>query len=193
MSYTQINWKNGYEQFELVRYETPSDGHCLFHALCQSFFIPYQTGALNNKPISKLQIIENLRAELAHKLREPIKLNGPRYYDLLQNGHINEFSKHVPEFSLPFMQHELNSNHCIGYGYIEYIADQLNKDIYILDGSKQDVYKSDETPLVIKNRNSIVLYYEDHHYELVGIKHDDHYDTHLLPSHPLIQFLRTRC
>lgn len=192
--FTKLDWKNGYEVYDLIRYETPMDGHCLFHALCQAFFIPYQTGVLNDKPISKCQIIQNLRAELADKLSHPVKtIDGPRYYDLLQNGHINEFATHVPEFTLPNMQFELNSNHCIGYGYIEYIADQLNKDIYILDGQRQDVYKSDETPLVIKNRPSVVLYYDNHHYELIGLKHDDHYDTHFLPTHPLIQFLRQKC
>jgi hypothetical protein len=193
MKNTPLNWINGYEQWNLVRIHTPPDGHCLFHALCMAFFIPYQTGVLNNKPITQLQIIQNLRQELALKLSQPANNKGQRYYDLLHHGHTAEFASHVPEYTLEHMMNQLNSNHQIGYGYIEYIADQLNKDIYILNGLTHDIYVSDEAKLSIKGRNSIVLYYIGHHYELVGLKQGDDLITHFLPSHNFILFLKSKC
>jgi hypothetical protein len=186
-----LNWKNGYEQWELVKFETATDGHCLFHALCAGFFIPYQTGVLNGKPIGKLEIIHHLRLELAEKLGQFVKDN-VRYYDLLHNGNLAAFAESVPEYKLECMQQQLNSNCSIGYGFIEFIADQLNKDIYILNGVTQDLYKSDEMKQVVKNRNAVVLYYLNHHYELIGIKSKNGYDTHFLNEHPFIQFLQQK-
>lgn len=186
-----LNWKNGYEQWKLVKLETPADGHCLFHALCAGFFIPYQTGVLNGKPITPLEIIHHLRLELAEKLGQYVK-PGVRYYDLLHQGYLPTFAKSVPEYTLENMQKQLKSNSFIGYGFIEFIADQLNKDIYILNGKTEDLYQSDEMKQVVKNRNAIVLYYINHHYELVGIQNQNGYDTHFLPNHPFIQFLKQK-
>jgi hypothetical protein len=90
------------------------------------------------------------------------------------------------------MQQLLASNQHIGYGYMEYISDQVNKDIYILDGQRQDVYYNNELNL-IKGRKSIVLYYANQHYETVGLRNvRGAVETHFSPDHPFIQFLRRR-
>ena len=185
---TSLDWSDGYEQWSLIRYDVPKDGHCLFHALSLAFFKPYIHESFNGKYISRLQVVKNLRSELAEKLGKPINNRGPRYYDLLNNGNTAEFAKAVPRYSLNNMMAELQSNQFIGYGYIEYIGNQLNKDIFILDGDKQKLYKSDEWPLTIKNRNAIVLYYQHHHFELVGIGEK----THFKPTHPFILFLKSK-
>jgi hypothetical protein len=180
-------WQHGFENFDIKILPVPMDGHCLFHALTMAFFIPYQTQLLNNEHVTREQIITSLRHDLSVKLGQYVNgKNGPRYYDLLANGNTATFALSVPEFSLEYMQSQLHSNNFIGYGYIEYIANQLNKDIYILDGNTKDIYKSDE--IVIKNRNSIVLYYQNNHYELGSVGDI----THFSPNHPFIQFLRER-
>ena len=178
-----LNMNNDYNQWNLMRIKTPADGHCLFHALLSAFFIPYINETYNGEYLSKNDIIKNFRYELSLKL--------PEHYKLINKGNTKKFSKDVPEFKLTNMQKELNSNHFIGYGYLEFIANQINKDIFILDDNG-DVYKGDEIPLLIKNRNAIILYYKNFHYELVGLNINNNIQTHFSTLHPLIKFLKTK-
>lgn len=191
--YAKINWTQGFEDWSLVRFSTPMDGSCLFHAISNSFFAPYHNEMLNGKPISRQKIIETLRKELSTKLASNIS-DDPgslSHYDTLNGGNTSAFSESVPEFALTYMQSQLNSRNPIGYGYMEFIGNALNKDIYILEAVRHDIYVTDELSLTIKGgRNSIVLYYMNGHYELVGIcKKDGSFDTHFFPDHSFIQFL----
>lgn len=191
--YTKINWDNGYERWNLCRFATPMDGHCLFHAIANSFFSPYHNQTLNGKHISRTAVVTQLRKELASRLAEidtfdPLKRT---YYQCLAGGNTAIFAEAVPEFTLSFMQAQLDSSAPIGYGYIEYICNALNKDIYILSAAHRDMYVFDELQFCIKgNRKSIVVYYMNGHYELVGIQHPDgSFDTHFKPDHSFICFL----
>lgn len=203
--YTDICWGNGFEKWSLVRFSTPMDGNCLFHAIANSFFSLYRDRSLTSQ--KRNEMIVNLRKELSEKLAEPIdnSPNAPRHYDLLNGGNTSAFSEAVPEFALDYMQKQLNSTRPIGYGYMEFIGNIVKKDIYILEALRQDIYLTDELPLTIKgNRNAVVLYYMNGHYELVGIKRPDEvidgvatptgFDTHFgLPSeHTFIKFLYNR-
>src|SRR3990167_8382599 len=189
--YADISWEGDYSNWNLVRVFTPPDGSCLFHAICNSFFLPYRNCILNGKKISRTKIISSFRKELSEKLASKIPGESKTYYESLNNGNTKNFSKDIPEFELNAMQKELASNHSLGYGYIEFIANIINKDIYILDGNRGDVYVSDE--LTVKgDRNSIVIYYLDGHYELVGIKNKDSFVVHFTPNHSFIKFLQSR-
>lgn len=194
--YAEINWEGGYQQWALVRFSTPMDGSCLFHSIANSFFAPYHTETLRGKSVSKDKMIEALRKELAQKLAAKIS-DDPgslTHYDSLNGGNTSAFAEAVPEFGLSYMQSQLDSRTSIGYGYMEFIGNALNKDIYILEAMRRDIYVTDELPLTIKgNRSSIVLYYMNGHYELVGIQNNDGtFDTHFTPIHSFIQFLRDR-
>lgn len=192
----EITWDNGYNNWKLYRIYTPLDGSCLFHAISNSYFEPYHKEILNGKQISKSKMITILRHDLAEKLSSKIDNNvdSPSYYDMLYNGNIKKFAESVPEFTINHMKSQLDSHNPIGYGYIQFIGNCLNKDIYILDASRRDIYVSDELPYTIKgDRNSIVLYYVDGgHYELIGIKTDSGMDTHFNPNHSFIRFLYNR-
>jgi hypothetical protein len=120
--------------------------------------------------------------------------NSQTYYQTLNGGNTSNFAQAVPEFALEYMQRQLASQVPIGYGYMEFIGNVLDKDIYILDGIRHDIYITDELPLTIKgNRSSIVLYYMNSHYELVGIATpDNNFHTHFSPTHSLIRFLNSR-
>jgi hypothetical protein len=180
--HTFLDW---YPEWPMMKYEIPPDGHCLFHALCMAFFKPYLLENFNGHPMSRRQIVYNIRKELSEKLAQPVNgKNGETYYDLLNNGQTALFAKEVPEFTLQHMQAELNSNAFIGYGYLEYISNQINKDIIILDANTKKIYVSDEK--IIKGRYTIVLYYENNHFELIGFNHK----THFKPNHPFILFLK---
>ncbi len=194
--YAEIIWENGYENWALVRFSTPMDGSCLFHAITNAFFPLYYTETKGGKHVSRSTIIKSLRKELSQKLAVKInnEPNAPNYYDTLNKGNTSLFAKEVPEFSLDHMQKELNSNTSIGYGYIEYIGNILDKDIYVLEASRHNIYITDELSLTIKgNRPSIVLYYMDGHYELVGIRNDDmSFVTHFSCNHSFIRFLHEK-
>lgn len=191
--YIPINWDTGYEQWDLVRFGTPMDGSCLFHAIANSFFEPYHTEQLNGASVKRDKIISTLRKELSMKLGSKIN-DTHSYYDLLYNGTIAQFAQSVPEFKLSYMQAQLDSNYPIGYGYMEFIGNCLNKDIYILEAIRKDIYVTDDLPLTIKgNRPSIVLYYHNGHYELVGVKNSaGSFTTHFLHDHSFIRFLHSR-
>lgn len=179
-----VDCSNGFELWKLVKFIIPPDGHCLFHSLLFSFYTPYREEELNGKAISKLQIVVNLRHELSDRL--------DGVYDALSGSNIGEFSKALPEFELSYMKNELKSNSHIGYGYIEYIGNIINKDIYIIDGNTSNIYISDELPYLIKGRTSIVLYYKDSHYEPIGLEQDNVYHCHFKAKHPFIRFLRDK-
>lgn len=191
--YIPLQWNHGFTQWNLVRFGTPMDGNCLFHAIANSFFEPYHTQQLNGTQVDRSKIISLLRKELSDKLGSKIN-DTNSYYDLLHNGTTIIFSQSVPEFKLEYMQAQLNSNFPIGYGYMEFIGNCLNKDIYILEAIRQDLYVTDELPLTIKgNRPSIVLHYLNGHYELVGIKNNNgSFTTHFSPDHSFISFLFSR-
>jgi hypothetical protein len=188
-----ITWAQGFENWNIVRFSTPADGSCLFHALTNAFFEPYHTEKINEKSYARKNIIKLLRTELSKRLGniDPDDPEGKTYYDKLNNGSTASFAKAVPEFSLSYMQKELDSDTPIGYGYLEFIANAINKDIYILEASRRDIYVLDTPSLIIKgNRNSIVLYYTTNHYELVGIENKyGTFDTHFSPNHSFIRFL----
>ena len=194
--YADIYWENGFENWALVRFSTPMDGSCLFHAISNSFFPAYHTETVHGRHVTRDKIVASLRRQLADKLAEPISNdpNAPRYYDTLNSGTTSAFAEAVPEFALSYMQAQLDSRTPIGYGYMEFIGNVLNKDIYILEALRHDIYITDELPLTIKgDRSSIVLYYMNGHYELVGIQNvDGSFVTHFSPDHTFIQFLYHR-
>lgn len=194
--YHEINWTNGFEEWSLVRFSTPMDGSCLFHAIANSFFDPYRKEELRGKPVKRDKIISSLRSGLSEILSKKTSddPNSPTHYETLYGGHITEFAKNVPEFSLTYMKEQLASKFSIGYGYIEFIGNVLNKDIYILEHARFDLYMTNESPYLVKgNRGSIVLYYLEGHYELVGLRRSDgHYDTYFSTEHKFIKFLYNR-
>lgn len=193
--FCRFTWQNGFEHWRLVRFATPMDHHCLFHSISNSFFEPYHSETLNGKHISRKQMVLHLRRELSKKLASKVDdSNSLTHYDMLHGGNTSAFAEAVPEFSLKFMQEQLESQVSIGYGYMEFIGNALNKDIYILEAARRDIYTTDELHLTIKgNRSSIVLYYMNGHYELVGIENSDGtFVTHFSPDHSLISFLYSR-
>lgn len=191
--YVEINWGGGFESWLLCRFFTPMDGNCLFHAISSSFFDPYRKETINNKHMSRTKMVSILRHELAEKLGSKISDNSDSltHYEILNGGNMKLFSEEVPEFKLNYMKSQLDSTNPIGYGYMEFIGNSLNKDIYILSASNRGIYVTDELKYSIKgNRNSIVLYYINGHYELVGINNTDGtFDTHFSPNHSFIRFL----
>lgn len=190
-----LEWNEyGFENFNIVAIETLGDGNCFFHALCQAYYIPYRTGMLEGHPLSKRDIVRKLRRSLANRLGEPVDPLDPTgkiYYELLSRGHLPQFGKEIPYYSFDEMKLRLENSEAIGNEYNEFISDQLNKDIYLLDQETNDIYiTGNDDDLLYKNRPSIVIMYSPGHYETIGIKTPNgDIQTYFSPSHPFIQFL----
>ena len=123
----------------------------------------------------------------------PYDVTSPTYYDVLSRGQLSEFSKSVPAYSLENMQRELDSDRAVDNAYNEFISDQLEKDIYILDGIKRDVYITGyDDEILYKNRPSIIILYLPGHYELVGLEINGIIKLLFDPDHDLIQTIRSR-
>ena len=194
-----LNWSAPFGYEGMVRIRIPGDGSCFFHALAEAYCEPYIMGkSSNGEPINRKQFIKDLRKDLSIKLGSrtvPEDLDSPTYYDELSRGNLKEFSMSLPEYSLENMQKELDSDLPVSNLYNEFISDQINKDIYLLDMVKRDVYitgKDDD--ILYKNRKSIVLLYLPGHYELIGLyqKREKNYKTLFSPDHDFILYIRSR-
>jgi len=191
-----LNWDHPFGFKGLIRIRTPPDGSCFFHAITKSYFLPYITGKINGKPFNRQSFIRKLRADLAKRLGariNPKNPASPTFYDTLSRGELRSFAESVPFYSLENMQKVLNSNLPVDNVYNEFISNQLDKDIYILDMTKKDVYiTGQDTEILYKNRPSIVILYLPGHYELVGLKENGVIKTLFEPTHNLIKSIRNR-
>lgn len=183
--------------FDLIRIRTDADGSCFFHAICKAFFNPYIMGKINDETLNRREFVQNLRADLSKMLStkvNPSDKNSKTYYETLSKGELPNIAKNMSEYSLENMQKELDSNAPISNIYNEFISDQLNIDLYILDSIKRDVYMTgtDDT-ILYKNRYSVVLLYLPGHYELVGLMHSNStVETYFPPDSSFILRIRER-
>ena len=194
LRYIFLKWKSeGFEDWDLVKIDTIGDGNCLFHAVVNGFYKPYRFNnfTYNGFHYNRYDLIKSLRQEMSQLLDQKIPGTNKTYYQTINNGAMEEFSKSVPDFRLSTMKKILNSNQPLGYGFMEFISMIVDKDIYILDGLHKNIYKSDENS-VTGTRNSVIIHYNGYHYELVGLLYNDELVTYFAPEHPLIKFLRSK-
>jgi hypothetical protein len=186
-------WHGEYKEWNPITIDTPPDGNCLFHAILNATSLSYRLGKINNKDMPQLAIVNAVRADLSTKLNTKAPGKEKTYYEELYDGHIHEFADHVPEFTLRNMQQLLKPGNAIGYGYLGYLSDVFNIDLYVLDGTTNDIYISDELPFYSKgNRDSVVLRYVAGHYELVGLLKGDEIISYFSSDHLFIKFLYRR-
>jgi hypothetical protein len=194
--YENLVWDSPFSYPNMVRIRTPQDGSCFFHAIAKAYFEPYIIGKLNNEPLNRKTFIRKLRKDLSNKLKsrvDPTDPESPIYYNKLSRGQLQEFSISVPTYSLENMVKELDSNLAVDNVYNEFISDQLDKDIYILDAIKQDVYITGyDDEILYKNRPSIVILYLPGHYELIGLEENGNVKTLFDPDHNFIRAIRER-
>lgn len=193
-----LDWSksNRFYYPDMVGLKTITDGSCFFHAIVKAYFIPYITGNSDGTSFNRQDYIKGLRRDLANKLGErvnPLQPNSSIYYDTLSRGQLRNMSLSVKEYSLENLQSLLNSNNHVGNEFLEFVSDQLGKDIYILDLIQHDVYiLGMDDDILYKERDSIVLLYRPSHYDLVGIKSNDGVKTLFASHHPFIQSIRDR-
>ena len=197
--YQALDWTPSNASFHyegLVRIGTIGDGSCYFHAIAKSFFTPYKLGKLDGTVLNRSEFIRKLRKDLANKLSEPVdsaNQQNVRYYDLLSRGKLGELSRGLPQLSLENMKKLLDSSLSVDNRFNEFVSNVLNKDIYLLDFLKKDVYVTgDDADILYKGRDSIILLTMPGHYELVGLTTEQGIQTLFPSNHPLIRKIRDR-
>jgi len=196
--YENLKWDGIFEGFNLIRIRTDLDGSCFFHAIAKSYFKPYIIGKIDNEPFDRTEFIKNLRKDLSKTLAlkvDPEDPDSKTYYAYLSNGEFENISETMPKYSLKHMQKELRSSTTsISNIYNEFISDQLNLDIYILNAKTKDVYMTgSDNSLLYKNRKSVVILYLPGHYELIGLMDkDNNIETIFSPNSKFIKKIKKR-
>jgi hypothetical protein len=196
----KINWNGNFKYPDMMRIGTPPDGSCFFHAVVKAFHIPYQNGYIESdgklEYINRREYILKLRKELSIILGQPsnsLDHNSPTNYDLLGRGEIKILGKTQKEFSFEKMQENLANSVPVGKEIIEFVSDQIDKDIYILSANEEDVYFSgDDESLLYKRRDSIVILSIEDHYETIGVVENDKIVTRFASDHSFIKYIRQR-
>ena len=189
----ELDWSKGKFYYPgLVRLMMIGDGSCFFHSIAYAYHIPYRLGQLNGAPIDREKFIRELRRDLSKVLDRPAHPGGPIIYDTLSRGKLREFAEGYADYSLENMKRELDSSQPVDSVYIEFVSNLLNKDIYILDNRKKDVYVLGDYDLYYKGRPSIILLYTGNHYDLIGLRCNNGIKTHFSPNHDLIRSIQTR-
>jgi len=184
----KLNFTNTHN---LVVIPTIGDGNCYFHSVLRAFNKDY----INAKtPFDRINLARTFRNALADRLSEVDPITGNTYYSGLNNGTFSNLSSGVKEYSLDALRNELLSSLPVDNSYQELISNSINKDIYIIDGETMDMYNIGASfNLYYKGRNSIILFYLNGHYEVVGVKRSDgSIDTIFTPEHLLIQACREK-
>lgn len=205
MSKQPLRWDKGFEAFDMYAYDTPRDGNCLIHAAFQAFYEPYFTGILNKKRVTRTELVRAVRQELANKIGQRVDIlnpNSPTYYEQLGKKELANLGKTYPEFSLENMKQKLQFGIAIGEELIEFISDNLERNIYILDNVTHDAYVMSGDLTYKVDRDSIVVLYtydplarddgSAGHYETVGINTAGTMTTHFEYKNPFISFIRAR-
>jgi hypothetical protein len=195
--FEKMKWPGFLKDYNLIRTRCETDGSCYFHALAKAYFKPYITGKKDGEPFDRKEFIMHLRRDLAKTLASKVNPQDPKsktYYATLANGELENISKAMPEYSLESMQKELGSSSPVSNYFNEFISNELNIDIYILDSKTKDVYMTGTNmELLYKDRRSVVILYMPGHYELIGLMNDESYiETYFPPTHPFIIKLRER-
>jgi len=211
--YRYLRWDNenndvnsSFPYPNLVRIRTETDGSCFFHAVIKAYFKPYIRGKMNGQALDRKKFVRKLRRDLALKLGQRVKpqdSNSTTYYETLSEGDLPEISKSIPDYTLKNLQKLLDSSKPVDNIFNEFVSNELDKDIYILDLNKKDVYMTGtDLSILYKDRDSIVIIYMPGHYELVGLetnadqtytnRSNKYIQTLFKYDHPLIQSIRQR-
>ena len=219
----------------LFRYNIPGEGSCFFTSVIFAYCKTYRKGKISvlyhgekiKLKIDRQKMVSDLRIGLANKLTEPVQ---PRtddsddslttHYQSLANGNMeqvaNDFEQlqKMTDYNLEVMKKNLsNFRFWPDQIYVEYVSNILDKDIYILEHKRQDIYMMVDVALLWKNRQSVVLLYNEQigHFETIGLikpisghhqktvfdsanvrGQDIHIETCFEPDDPFIIYLRER-
>jgi hypothetical protein len=195
----RLHWAGGFQYEGMVRIRTVMGASSLLHAVLNAFFVPYRSNQINQTVLGRKELVDEYRAHLAERLEQPYDptdATSPAVYDCLARGKMKEFADLIKEYQLDVMRSELSDpDFFLDVKYLELLANELSKDIYVLNGLTEDVHVFDhaDTEMYYKGRPVVVVLFLPEHFELVGIhKPNGDVVTHFAPDSPFVDALRRR-
>lgn len=195
-----LDWEGcGFSYPGLTRIRTIPDAGALLHAVLNAFFVPYRSNQLNQAIVGRKELVEEYRLCLAARLSEPIDPSNalsPSVYECLARGKMKEFGAIIKEYHIDVVRSELSDpSFFLDDKYLELIANELSKDIYVLNALTRDVHVFDhaDVDMYYKHRPTIVVLFLPSHFELVGVRTPDgDVATHFSPDSPFVHALADR-
>jgi len=159
-----LNWRLFSETLHTI---VPiSESNSMLHCLATAFDDVYLLGKSDNIGLDKKESIRNYRQYLSQLLQQVN--DGISIYEQLFNGQAVELSEENPNLSLSNMVGLLQSDDPITLDYLEFIANIIECDIYVLNFETGSLLNNSP----IKNRRSVILLYIDHSYHLVYVRRE---------------------
>lgn len=201
---TPLDWDNQRSFINypnMVKLTTIKDGSDYFHAILKGYMKDYVKGVTDEgKTFNKSAFVQSLRADLSNNLSAPYDAADPKginKYGMLNNGQLAIEGLSNPEYSLSNMKNKLLSNLPISLDFHEFISNELQKDIYILDSLSFDIITIGSTiDLCYKNRPPVVIVYNriTNQFDTVGLFDNDTnvIYTFFTNTNPFIKLIRKR-
>lgn len=182
--------------FELYIHSTPEDGHCMLHAIAQAISPSYQTGMRNGNPVSKLQIVKEIRQELLQRLTQTNQRSGRSNYETISDGSFAESAEWNETTKLDHLKKVLSGSAQLGEEVKLILEFFIEKNILIVDARTNKLYaKYSFNPKL----STVVLYHtilgtnetgeEIGHFELITSLERGKHIKHFSGTHPLIGYL----
>lgn len=196
-----LTWTGGFTYSGLVRLRTLPDPGSLLHAVMNAFFVPYRSNQITHtsEPVGRKELVNTYRTHLAERLDAPIDPSNalsPCVYDCLARGKMKEYSEIIKEYHIDVMRSELRDpDFFLDDKYIELIANELSKDIYVLNALTRDVHVFDhsDNDMYYKGRPVVVVLFLPNHFELIGVQTaTGDVVTHFSSTSPFVKALQER-
>lgn len=177
-----------FDQFDLYRYNAIGDGSCFFHSVLMGINECYRKGKTKDgKPLSRRELAKLARVKIADMLSAEVSPGGPKYYDVISNGELSDFARQFSMVKLERLKSLLKSDNHVGQEVIEITSLFFKVNIFIIDISTGDLYKT-LVPFNKEFNSNVVLIYTGNHYDLCGVvRKNGKIDTHLKTTHKFIQ------
>lgn len=182
--------------FDLYIHATPEDGHCMLHALAQAISPTYQTGMRDGKPVSRLQIVKEIRSELLTKLAQKNSLTGVSNYQSIGNGSFAQSAQWNETTTPKYLKQVLSGSAQLGEEVKLILEFFIEKNILLLDARSNRLYaKYGFNPKL----STVVLYHsilgknevgeEIGHFQLISLLERNKHVKHFPSQHPFVQYL----
>ena len=165
-----------YTDYPVVRIGAVGDGSCLFHGVLQGYNPDYQS-----TPSKRPASARRLRTALADfiTLQDP-EVPGKSFYESAGGGAVAAV---VP---LPTLQSLLRSSEYLGDETYALLGLCMGVNIYVVRATGTDVYKYTSYIHPTRRQWTVVLNGTTNHYETVGLRTPEGYQTAFVPEDPFL-------
>jgi len=155
---------------------------CLLHAILRGFDPSYLSMARAGTYAQRMQYVRQIRTMLADRLTPEVYATLPA----AQFAAVDPLGQQ--EFSLQRIQQDLRGTEFLGEGLMIFLSNQFRLDIYIMTCRPDlQLYPVAGDPqLLYLHRQSVILFFNGSHYELMEVLRGNTFMPVLPPDDPLI-------